>query len=94
MPVKFRKKAERLLKWAKVTPDWVSPPSAEDVRAQDAARLLEDPAWETPVAEGEAEMVARLVEAFSPEQLAAAVLRAGSAQRSAPEEISAGDMTP
>ncbi|ABV92595.1 DEAD/DEAH box helicase domain protein [Dinoroseobacter shibae DFL 12 = DSM 16493] len=94
VPVKFRKKAERLLKWAKVTPDWVSPPSAEDVRAQDAARLLEDPAWETPVAEGEAEMVARLVEAFSPEQLAAAVLRAGSAQRSAPEEISAGDMTP
>ncbi|MEM1077612.1 MAG: DEAD/DEAH box helicase [Pseudomonadota bacterium] len=94
VPTRFRKKAERLLKWAKVTPDWVSPPSADEVRAQDEARLMEDPAWEAEIPETEAEMIARMVERFSPTQLAAAVLRAGATQRSAPEDITAGDAAP
>ncbi|WP_424973440.1 DEAD/DEAH box helicase [Dinoroseobacter sp. S124A] len=94
VPVRFRKKAERLLKWAKVTPDWVTPPTADEVRAQDEARLMEDPAWEAEIPEAEAEMIARMVDRFTPTQLAAAVLRAGATQRSAPEDISAGDAAP
>lgn len=94
VPGKFRKKAERLLKWAKITPEWVTPPSADEVRAQDESRLLEDPSWSEPVPEAETEIVARMVDRFTPEQLAAAVLRTRAGQRSAPEELSAADAAP
>lgn len=94
VPVKFRKKAERLLKWAKITPEWASPPSADEVRAQDETRLLDDPSWIEPVPEAEAEIVARMVDRFTPEQLAATVLRTRARQSSAPEELSASDAAP
>jgi ATP-dependent RNA helicase DeaD len=92
---KVRRKAERILQSAKVSANWISAPSADDVRAKDQERLLADPMWHEPIAENEAGMVAKLVENFSTEQMAAAYMRLYAARVSAPEELSkAGDNKP
>jgi ATP-dependent RNA helicase DeaD len=92
---KVRRKAERILQSAKVSANWISAPSADDVRAKDQERLLADPMWHDPIAENEADMVAKLVESFSAEQMAAAYMRLYAARVSAPEELSkAGDNKP
>jgi ATP-dependent RNA helicase DeaD len=88
VPPKARKKAERLLKMAKLSVNWDAAPSAEMIRERDGERMLADPAWaESPAASDEA-MIAKLAETFSPTQLAAAYLRLWNAHRSAPEELS------
>ena len=92
---KNRRKAERILQGAKVSANWISAPSADDVRAKDQERLLEDPMWHEPVAENEANMVAKLVDGFNIEQIAAAYMRLYRVRVTAPEELSsAGDNKP
>nr|WP_244867499.1 DEAD/DEAH box helicase [Vannielia litorea] len=88
-----RKKALRVLGMAQITAKWAEPPSAEAVQARDADRMLEDPVWEEAPREEEADAIARLVDRFSPELLAAAFLRNYTSQHSAPEELS-GDLKP
>jgi ATP-dependent RNA helicase DeaD len=87
VPPSAFKKAQRLLKWAKVEADWGPAPSADAVLARDSERMMADPAWSEPVSEGEAAPVAELLENFSAEQLAAAYLRLYRGQHSAPEEL-------
>lgn len=82
-----RKKAERLLGWAKVSADWGTAPSAAEVRAMDEARLFSDRAWQEPPTEEEQESAQRLLEAFSPEQIAAGYLRLLHTLRAPPEEL-------
>ena len=93
---KVRAKANRILKGAQVDAQWIDAPSADDVRAADESRLMDDPMWTDAITEGEADMVAKFVAAFSPEQLAAAVLRLHGVRHSAPEDLSAvtGDKGP
>lgn len=81
------KKAQRILKMAKLDANWGSAPSAEEVSAREEERMLADEAWTTPVNESEREGVDALVETFSAEQLAAAYLRLRQLSRSAPEEL-------
>jgi len=81
------KKAERLLSWAKVRAEWGSPPSAADVRAMDEERLFSDSAWQEPATEEEQLGVTRLLETFSPEQIAAGYLRLLRTLRAPPEEL-------
>ncbi len=89
-----RKKAERLLGWAKVTAAWDSAPSADDVRSMDEERLFSDPAWQEPATEAEQHSVTRLLEAFSPEQIAAGYLRLLHTLRAPPEELAEPDAKP
>lgn len=92
---KNRRKAERILQGAKVSANWIAAPSADDVRAKDQERLLEDPMWHEAVAESEADMVAKLVDGFTIEQIAAAYMRLYRVRVTAPEELSsAGDNKP
>ncbi|MBW4709409.1 DEAD/DEAH box helicase [Roseobacter sp. YSTF-M11] len=88
VPPKLRSKANRLIGWAKLKVEWAEPPSAADVMAEDEARLFADPSWTDPVPEDAQALVARLVSAFSAEQLAAAYVNIARARRSAPEELS------
>lgn len=96
VPAKARKKAERLMKMARINPEWMDAPSADEVRRRDGERLLEDPVWDTPVAEDETALVRDLTERFTSDQIAAAYLRLFNARQSAPEELSApgGSPTP
>ncbi|MGX9355665.1 DEAD/DEAH box helicase [Roseobacteraceae bacterium S113] len=91
---KTLKKAQRILKFAKVTAEWGNAPSADEVHAREKERMMANDAWQTPVSEAEAETVGELTEAFTAEQLAAAYLRLYRSVRSAPEELSDIDATP
>ncbi len=90
-PRRGKGKIERLLRDARVTAQWGSAPSADDVRKRDDLRLLEDEALVSPVSEGEQEMVARLLAEHGPEKIAAAFLRSRRAELSAPEELMEAD---
>ena len=85
---KSRKKAERILRDARLKAEWGDAPSAEEVLARDEQRMFADPGWDLPVEESEAATITRLVAEKSPRQLAAAFLRMLRAEHAAPEELS------
>ncbi|SMC77705.1 DEAD/DEAH box helicase [Primorskyibacter flagellatus] len=87
VPAKAAKKAERLLKWAKINAEWVTAPSADDILKRDEERLLNDPAWGEPVTEEQGAFAAKLLALHTPEAIAAAYLRLYRDKRSAPEEL-------
>ncbi len=91
---KSRKKAERLLRWAKLEAEWSGAPSAEEVSAQDQARMFADPDWVVDPTESELPLIESLLGTFSAEQVAAAYLRLYNSKHSAPEEIADTDAKP
>jgi ATP-dependent RNA helicase DeaD len=91
---KTRAKAERLLKFAKITAEWAAPPSADEVRAKDEDRLINDPVWSEPLNEGEEDFVARLTATYTAQQIAGAYLRLFYSKHSAPEELPDPDLRP
>jgi len=94
VPPTARRKAERILGWAKLTAEWDDAPSAEAVKEKDQERMLSNPDWNTPVADSDRATVDKLSETFTPEQIAAAYLRLYRERHTAPEELSdAADKT-
>ena len=87
VPVNQRRKAERLLDGAKVSPAWVHPPSADEIVERDGARLLADPSLNEPVTDDERDFVTKLLEQHGAEKVAAAFVRMYHSGRSAPEDI-------
>ena len=94
VPPKVVKKAERLLKFAKLQAEWGEAPTADEILVRDEERLLSDPSWEEPPTEAEADFAARLLAQRSPEVIAAAYLRLHRSRHSAPEDLSAPDARP
>ncbi|MEN8841984.1 MAG: DEAD/DEAH box helicase [Octadecabacter sp.] len=88
VPPAVRKKAERLLGWAKLTANWADAPSAEDVIAQDEERMLEQTDWSNAVDATSQTVVDAMVAKLSIEQIAAAYLRLYREKHTAPEELS------
>lgn len=84
---KGRKRAERLLRFAKINAEWATPPSADDVIQRDEERILADPMLTNPIEDEEKDFVGKLLEKFSAEQLATAFTRLNHAGRSAPEDV-------
>lgn len=82
-----RRRAERLLRDAKVRLEWTSPPSADEVLQRDDERLMADPHLEDPIQENEADFVKALLEKHGAEQIAAAFVRLHRAKLSAPEDV-------
>ncbi|WP_368187491.1 DEAD/DEAH box helicase [Aestuariibius sp. HNIBRBA575] len=87
VPPAARKKAERLLKWAKLSADWDTAPSAEAVQLRDEERMLADPSWLEEAANSERAAIEKMTEKFTIEQIAAAYLRLYRSKHSAPEEL-------
>ncbi|MEL7211842.1 MAG: DEAD/DEAH box helicase [Pseudomonadota bacterium] len=94
VPPAARKKAERILHFAKLQAEWGEAPSADEVKARDEARMVEDPAWLEEIPGSDIGAVNMLVGRFAPEQIAAAYLRLYRAHHSAPEELSPVDAKP
>ena len=93
---KSRKKAERTLRFAKLTAEWSGAPSADAVKARDEERMLADPVWTEDAPETDLPTVEKLVDSFTPEQLAAAYLHLYRSSHTAPEELldTEGDAKP
>jgi len=88
VPYNKRRKAEQLLDSANIQADWTAPPTAEQIRAKDQARMLDDPLLtETPSPE-ELELAGRLLADRSPEAVAAALIRLYRSRLPEPEELS------
>lgn len=88
VPPAARKKAERLLRFAKLTADWSPAPSAQEVQAEDQKRILADEVWIQEPTANEAALAEELVATFTPAQLAAAYLKLYHTAHAAPEELS------
>ena len=82
-----RKKAQRILKFAKLTAEWGPAPSAAEVDTRDQARMLESDHWQDTISDKEREAVEQLTAQYSAEQLAAAYLRQYKARYTAPEDL-------
>ena len=97
VPYPRRRQAERLLAGAGIAAAWGPPPSAEEIRARDAERLVKEAiaAAEAAAAEPETLALARSVlEAQPAEAVTAALLRALGATRPAPEELEPAEPEP
>ncbi|MFC3614521.1 DEAD/DEAH box helicase [Lutimaribacter marinistellae] len=92
VPPKSAKKAQRLLKTAKINAEWMSAPSADDVLRRDEERLLSDPVWSEEISEEQRAFAAQLVDRYDAERIAAAYLAFYRSRHSAPEELSAADL--
>ncbi|KMW57453.1 Helicase domain protein [Candidatus Rhodobacter oscarellae] len=82
-----RNKTERLLRSAKLKAEWGAAPSATDVHARDQDRMLAADDWQLAITESERDSVEKLVEQFTPEQIAAAYIRQYKLRHSPPEEL-------
>ncbi|KFE36898.1 DEAD/DEAH box helicase [Thioclava atlantica] len=87
VPPRMTKRAERLLKFAKINAEWTVPPSADEIIARDEERLLTDPAWREPITEDQAAFAQKLLERHGAEAVAAAFLRLHQSRHAAPEEL-------
>jgi ATP-dependent RNA helicase DeaD len=88
VPNPKRRRAEQVLTAARVVASWGPPPSADEIRARDQERLLEDPIF-TPPEGVELERARALLAGMSAEQVAAALLRLQAARLPPPEDIDA-----
>jgi ATP-dependent RNA helicase DeaD len=87
VPYTRRRKAEQLLMAAGVEGQWGGAPTADEIRVKDTERLLDDPIFSEASNEDDAGLVAAMLERRTPEELAAALIRARRAKLPAPEEI-------
>ncbi len=87
VPYTKRRPAERLFQVANLDVEWSGPPSAEEIRAKDQVRMLEDPALNEPPTPEELELAGRLLADRSPEAVAAALIRLHRSRLPEPEEM-------
>lgn len=87
VPDPIVRKAQRLLKWARIEAEWTTAPSPDDIYAKDRERLLADPAWDAESDPDEAAFAAELLALHGPEKVAAACLRLYRGRLSAAEEL-------
>lgn len=88
VPPARRRKAENLLAEARVVAGWSGPPTAEEIRLLDQERMLSDPLLTEPTVPEDAPMAEALLAQYSPQELAAALVRLYRARLPAPEEVS------
>ena len=93
VPPAKRRRAEQVLNAARVRASWSGAPGANEIRARDRERLLQDPVLAEP--EGEERVQAEaLLATHSPLQVAAGLLRLHQSRLARPEEISAQVVEP
>ncbi|MBS0488902.1 DEAD/DEAH box helicase [Phenylobacterium sp. NIBR 498073] len=87
VPYTRRRKAEQLLASAGVDVHWQGPPTADEIKAKDQARMLEDPILTEEPAEEDLALARLVLETRSAEQVAAALMRLYRQRLPAPEEL-------
>ncbi len=89
VPHSRARRAETLLSTAGVNATWSAPPSAEEIRARDAERLLADPLLSETPAEEDLVLARQLLQGRTAEEIAAALIHLHRSRLPAPEEIAA-----
>jgi ATP-dependent RNA helicase DeaD len=91
VPYPRRRRVEGMLRGARIDAEWRRAPTLEEIRAQDRERLLTALLAPVEVDEGDRELATRLLAEKSPEDIAAALVRAHRAALPQAEELVEGD---
>ena len=91
VPYPRRRRVEAMLRGARIAAEWVSAPSAAEIRAADSERLFATLLAPVEPGEGDHEIAARLLAERSAEDIALALVQAHRARLPEPEELIAGD---
>lgn len=87
VPYPRRKRVEAMLRGARIAAEWIAAPTADDIRRNDRERLLASLLEPVEVDDEDRELAARLLSQRSPEEIAAALVRAHRGRMPAPEEL-------
>jgi len=87
VPYSARRRTERLLRDARIEAKWGEPPTVEDIRRRDDARLIGDAVLSDPIRDEEEAIVRAVLDRHSPEAVAAAFVRLYRKGQPAPEEL-------
>ena len=87
VPYNKRRFTERLLDSASIAAGWSGPPLADEIRAKDQQRLLDDPILKTPGSEEELVLAGLLLADLSPEAVAVALIRYQRQRLPEPEDL-------
>jgi ATP-dependent RNA helicase DeaD len=87
VPFQRRRRVEMMLRGARIQARWIDPPTAEAIRLQDRERLIAALLEPVEVDEEDRAIAARLIAERSPEDIAAALVRAHRAALPEPEEL-------
>ena len=94
VPYPRRRRVDMMLKQAKIACDWIKPPSADDIRAQDRERLIETLMAPIEVDDEDRALAERLIAEKSPEDIAAALVHAHRARMPQAEDMLDADAAP
>jgi ATP-dependent RNA helicase DeaD len=87
VPYPRRKRVEMMLRGARIAAEWMNPPSPQDIRRKDRERLLEALLEPVEVEDDDRELAEQLLAQRSPEDIAAALVRAHRSRMPAPEDL-------
>jgi len=94
VPHPRRRRVEQLLRTARIEAVWQGAPTAEDIRARDEAKLIEDVIPAADASEQDVALAYSLMAQRSPEAIAAAYIRLARAQMPAPEDLADSEPEP
>ena len=87
VPYPQRRRVEAMLRGARIAAEWIAPPTPEQVQAADRERLLATLLAPVEADDEDRALATRLLAERSPEDIAAALVRAHRARLPAPEEL-------
>ncbi|TIX49502.1 DEAD/DEAH box helicase [Alteraurantiacibacter aquimixticola] len=87
VPYPRRRRVESMLRGAKINAEWIAAPTPDDIRAQDRERTLAALLAPVEIDDEDRALGARLLAERSPEDIAAALVRAHRAAMPQPEEL-------
>ncbi|MEO8115519.1 MAG: DEAD/DEAH box helicase, partial [Phenylobacterium sp.] len=87
VPYNKRRRAEMLFSSANIEAAWSGPPSADEIRAKDQMRLLEDPLLTEAPSEEDLVLARRILADRTPEAVAAALIRLHRSRLPEPEDL-------
>lgn len=94
VPYPRRRRVEMMLRGARIAAEWVSPPSAAEIRAADSERMLAQLLAPVETTEEDRALAARVLAERSAEDIAAALVRMHRAALPEPEDLLAADAGP
>ena len=90
VPYPRRKRVESLLRAARVTAEWVKPPTRDDIRAADRVRLIESLREPVEIDADDLSIAAQILTERPAEEIAAMLVRTFRARMPEPEELIEG----
>jgi ATP-dependent RNA helicase DeaD len=94
VPYPRRRRVEGMLRGANIPAEWLSAPSAAEIRAADSERLLASLLAPVEPGEGDADIAERLLAERSAQDIALALVRAHRSRLPQPEDLVATDAPP